>query len=317
MRNRPLLFGYVLIAAAVFLLSFVYILRLQPTYESGALLMAKETKGDAPTGGAAGLATKLLGVGGLGQDTQFDKFKKFWGSRDVAARMIAADPSVLRKTFPQNWNTKTGQWRTAPHTAPEFLSAFFNGLFGMKQVYEPGSTDLADYIRRSIPLQEEDTGTALRVNYSSPDAQWAYHLLQTAIAQTDATVRDAEHRRSTEFINFARDRLGHETNVEYQQALIDTLRQYEMSNMYAQAGENFSFQYVEHPVVPARYAFPRPLLFTLLALVFANLTAIFVILATVMWPDARPRRWLEDFHARAFGWWDRRAGKFGHDGSAL
>lgn len=296
--QRTLTFSFCVIALVVFLLAFLLMLRLQPTYQTSAVMIGKETANGegGSTSMASGLAARFLGAGASGSNTNFDKFQKFWGSRDVAQRLINKNPDLLQLVFAQNWNKKTSRWRTSPSGAREWLSAGLNWVFGMKLVYRPDADDLARYIKQTIPLQQESEGTSVRATFSNPDPEWAYRFLNLVINETDGAVRDAEHRRSVEFIAFAQARLGAEQNVEYRQALIDFLRRYEMQNMYAQAGENFSFQYIEHPARPAKFAFPRPLQFTIFAFIFANMTAGFFVVMALLWPTGRLRGWADKLY---------------------
>ena len=57
--------------------------------------------------------------------------------------------------------------------------------------------------------------------------------------------------------------------------------------MYSKAGDNFSFQYVETPELPLNHSAPRPLLDTILAFIFANLVAMSVVGAIILWPTGR------------------------------
>jgi hypothetical protein len=56
--------------------------------------------------------------------------------------------------------------------------------------------------------------------------------------------------------------------------------------MYSEAGANFSFQYVESPAMPINHSAPRPLLYTVLAIIFANLIALCTVGAIFLWPTS-------------------------------
>ena len=284
MPYRRLVLAYALIAGLAFLLAFAYALRIPPTYTTDALLIAKEQNNSSQLSGLAN-ATKLLGLGGgADQGSNFSKFQKYWASRDVAAHIIEKHPDLLRQMFGGEWDKKNDRWYEGPHSFRQWLAVPLNALFGVYPGYAPTAQTLADSIKSTIKLDLDDQTDEVHVSYSAPDAAFARSFLTTVISETDEAVRSAEQRRDRDFINFARNRLEKETNVGYRDALTDSVRQFEISSMYSEAGDNFSFQYVEMPALPTVHSAPRPLLYTVLAFIIANLVATCLIGAMLLWP---------------------------------
>jgi hypothetical protein len=284
MPRRRLALAYAVITAVVFLLGFAMALSVGPAYTTNALLIAKEQAGSQQASGLA-TATRLLGLGGgADQGSNFSKFKKYWGSRDVAESILHRHPELLRRLFRSEWDDSTGNWYERPHRFQQWLAVPLNAMFGVYPRYAPTAQELAEFIKRGMKLDEDDLNGEVHVQFSDGDAGFARWFLTTVISETDNAVRASEQRRDRDFINFARDRLKNETNVSYRDALTDSLRQFEMSNMYAEAGDNFSFQYVETPFLPTVHSAPRPLFYTVLAFIFANMIAACVTGALLLWP---------------------------------
>lgn len=293
MVRTRLALTYALIAAVVFLLGFLIALSAKPAYTTNALLIAKEQAGSQPMSGLA-TATRLLGLSSTAdQGSNFSKFKKYWGSRDVAERILRHHPELLRRLFRSEWDEKTGNWYTRPHRLRQWIAVPLNSLFGVYPGYKPGAQELADVIKSNMKLDEDEQNGALHLQFSDGDAEFARWFLTTVISETDDAVRASEQRRDRDFINFASERLKNETNVTYRDALTDSLRQFEISNMYSEAGDNFSFQYVETPFLPTVHSSPRPLLYTVLAFIFANMVAACVTVAMLLWPENRFARWMD------------------------
>jgi LPS O-antigen subunit length determinant protein (WzzB/FepE family) len=278
--------AYILTAGLAFLLAFTVALSVSPTYSTDALIIPKEQTNQGQLSTLAA-TTRLLGIGSGGdQSTNFAKFQKYWGSRDIADEMLKKYPDLQRRMFSGNWDATNRRWYDHPHTFRQYLAVPLNWIFGVYPNYGATSPqELADYIKSAMKLDVDPQGGQVRISFSNTDAHFAQWFLSTIIAETDRAVRDAEQRRDKDFINFARDRLERETNVGYRDALTDSLRQFEISNMYSEAGDNFSFQYVEAPDLPFNHSAPRPLLYTVMAVIFANLIAAGVIGAMMLWPQ--------------------------------
>jgi hypothetical protein len=287
MPFRRLALAYFLTAVTVFLLGFGIALSIPPSYTTNALLIAKEQTNSSSLSGLAS-ATRLLGLSaGADQNSNFGKFQKYWGSRDVAEQILRKHPDLLRRLFGRDWDRDANRWYGRPHTLQQWLAVPLNAIFGVYPGYRPTSQDLADIIKRSMKLEVDELNGEVFVQYKSDDAAFARWFLSTAISETDAAVRVAEQRRDQDFITFSRSRLEKETNVSYRDALTDSVRQFEISNMYSEAGANFSFQYVEEPYLPTVHSAPRPLLYTVVAFIIANLFAIIATSALVLWPGNR------------------------------
>jgi hypothetical protein len=287
MPHRRLALFYFLTLAVIFLLGFLYAVRIPATYTTNALMIAKEQAGGGQQMSGLASATRLLGLSAGGdQSSNFSKFQKYWGSRDVAEQMLRRHPGLLRRLYASEWNKKTNNWYTGPHSLRQWVAVPLNAMFGVYPGYAPTAQDVADLVKGGMKLDVDDLTGEVHVQYSNPDPQFARWFLGTVISETDEAVRAAEERRDQDFINFAHDRLEKEANVSYRDALTDSVRQFEISNMYSEAGANFSFQYVEAPFLPTVHSAPRPLFYTVLALIFANLVAGCLTGIMILWPGS-------------------------------
>jgi hypothetical protein len=275
---------YALTAGFMFVVTLGYATNIGAVYTVDAFLIPKEQTGTTQTSGLA-TATRLLGLdGAAGQSTNFDKFQKYWASRDIAEQLTARYPDLMRRLFSSDWDAGNNRWYDRPHNLRQYLAIPFNILFGIYPVYAPSSENLAMYIKTGMKLDTDVAGSEVHIAYRNADAKFAQWFLRTVISQTDQAVRDAERKRDQDFVIFSRDRLQHETNVEYRQALTDSVRQFEISNMYAQAGDNFSFQYVEAPDLPINRSAPKPLTYAVFAFIFSNLVGALVAGGLLIWP---------------------------------
>ncbi len=298
MNNHALGPIYLSAAGLFSLVALIYCLTISPAYTTDALLIPKEQNNSGQLSGLA-TATRLLGLsGGVDQGSNFGKFQKYWGSRDVATTILRKYPEFYMELFRGNWDERNHRWYDRPHNLRQYLAIPFNWLFGVYPSFVPTPQDLACYIK-DIKPETDPTNSQIQIKFSAADARFAQRFLRIAIAETDDAVRQAERRRDQDFVNFARDRLEHETNVTYRDALTDSLRQFEMSNMYAEAGENFSFQYVEAPSLPTVHSSPRPLLNAILSVIFGNLAAACIVSTMFLWPKGRLAIFVGRIHDRA------------------
>jgi hypothetical protein len=309
MFNRQLALAYGLTTGLCFLVAFKFALGISPIYKTDALLIPKEQAAPSQLSGGLATASKLLGIGGGGDhSSNFSKFQKYWGSRDVAQQLVTKYPGLMRKMFGADWDAAHNRWYDHPHTLQQIVAIPLNWVFGVYPSYAPSVQELANYIKGSMALDYDESNEEIHVTYSASDAKFAQWFMTAVISQTDQAVRDAEQRRDQDFINFSRNRLERETNVSYRDALTDSVRQFEISNMYSEAGDNFSFQYVEAPALPINHAAPRPLTYTVLAFIFANLMAACLVGAMMLWPQSMLTRrvnamtsWLTDRTAPYLG----------------
>jgi len=300
MITRALGLIYATAAVLFSVLALLYCLTIHPAYTSDALLVPKEQNNGGASSSLA-TATRLLGLGtGADQGSNFSKFQKYWGSRDVAATILKKHPELYMEFFRENWDAGNHRWYTHPHNLRQYAGVPFNVLFGVYPSYAPEPDDLARVIK-GIKLETDSLNSQIQVKFSAGNAAFAQRFLQIVISETDDAVRQAERRRGQDFVKFARDRLERETNVAYREALTDTLRQFEMSNMYAEAGENFSFQYVEAPQLPIVHSSPRPLMDFILSLIFGNLVAAGIVGSMLLWPSGRVTAFVTRLYDRVTG----------------
>ena len=228
MFNRQLSCVYLLTAALTFAVGIGFALQIPPTYTTDALLIPKEQSSSNALSGLAS-ATRLLGLStGGDQSSSFAKFQKYWGSREIAQRVIKKYPDLMQHMYGSNWDAVHHDWYRGPRTPRQIMAVPLDWLFGVYPNFTPTTQDLADYIKGAVKIDVGDQITELHITYNSSDPAFAQWFLRVVIAETDAAVRDAEQRRYEDFITFARNRLERETNVGYRDALIDSLRQFEI-----------------------------------------------------------------------------------------
>src|ERR1700735_4484858 len=103
MSLKRLALAYAFTLAVSFLIGLTYALTIPLAYTTDALLIGKEQSSGSMSTLAS--ATKLLGMGGGGdQSSNFAKFQKYWGSRDVAEQILRKNPGLLRQMFGRDWD---------------------------------------------------------------------------------------------------------------------------------------------------------------------------------------------------------------------
>ena len=208
MFNMRLARAFALTALVVFLLGIAEALRVAPIYTTDALIIPKEQSNSSQTSGLVS-AARLLGLGeGGAESSNFAKFQKYWGSRDVAARMLKKYPELQMRMFGGDWDQARHQWYDRPHNFRQYIAMPLNWLFGVYPSYVPTAEDFANFIKSSIKPEVSQTTGDAHLTFSSSDAQFAQWFLRTVISETDNAVRDAEQRRDRDFINFARKAAG-------------------------------------------------------------------------------------------------------------
>lgn len=194
---------YAFTAGFMFLLGLGYATNIGQAYTVDAFLIPKEQANATQTSGFA-TATRLLGLGGVtGQSTNFEKFQKYWASRDVAEQLTKRYPDLMRRIFSSDWDAENGRWFDRPHNLRQYAAVPFNHLFGIYPVYAPSPEILAVYIKTGMKLDTDVTGSELHITYRHGDVQFAQWFLRAVISQTDQAVRDAERKRNQDFVVFS------------------------------------------------------------------------------------------------------------------
>src|SRR6185312_4534353 len=150
---RQLALAYGLTAVFFFLIAFKFALGVSPIYTTDALIIPKEQVGASEPSGGLAAASRLLGIGGGGdQSSNFSKFRKYWGSRDVAQQLATKYPGLMRQMFGANWDKAHNRWYDHPHTLRQIVAIPLNWIFGVYPSYAPSVQELADYIKGRMTL---------------------------------------------------------------------------------------------------------------------------------------------------------------------
>ena len=179
MITRPLGLIYALTAILFSIVALLYCLTISPAYTSDALLIPKEQNNGGSSSGLA-TATRLLGLGGADQGSNFAKFQKYWGSRDVAATILEKHPDFNMKLFRYNWDSINNRWYNHPHNMRQYAAVPFNGLFGVNPNYAPKVDDLARSVSKTSSWRQTRSTSQIpgQGQYADAFAQHFPHIVR-------------------------------------------------------------------------------------------------------------------------------------------
>jgi hypothetical protein len=247
-RTWPL-FGVV--AAVSFCVVMCVILSRPVSYQASAAVLPKSS--GIVISASAGLDDIGTSVSqGGDQDAHFKLLRVFWASRTVAARIIAAHPDLVRAVL-----------KTDEPVTPSVL---------------------ADYIKWNVTVLMEDNQTTLTFQYRNSDPKLADRFLVAAIDETDHAIAAVSTARRAQAAQFSQLIIAKNLDLAASQDLLAQSAARELQSDFDLAGENTSFDYVEHPAVSLLAFSPQPASALLFAFLLAGLTAAVAAVVRLLWP---------------------------------
>jgi len=243
------LFGVV--AAASFCVVMGVILSQPVSYQASATVLPK-SGGIAISAfeGLDGSGTSVLPDGN--QDAHFDLLRVFWASRAVAARIIAAHPDLVRTVL-----------KTDEPITPSVL---------------------ADYIKWNVTVLMEDNQTTLTFQYRNPDPKLADRFLVATIDETDHAIAAVSKASGAQAVQLSGLIIAKNLDLAASRDLLAQSAARELQSGFDLAGENTSFDYIEHPAVSLLAFSPQPASALLFAVLLAGLTAAVTAIVGLLWP---------------------------------
>jgi len=238
-------------AAASFIVAMAVILSRPVGYQASTTLVPKSGGVSIlPASDAVDSAPGVVAAGDT--DENFKLLRMLWGSSTVAERMIAVRPDLVRAALKADGTVTPAA--------------------------------LADYIKWNVAVLMADSQTTLTFRYRNADPDLAKAFLATAVGETDRAIAAISESRAAQAARLSRMVMARNTDIATRQMMLALSAAQELQSGFDQAGENNSFDYVEHPGVSLSALSPQPAIAVLFALVLAGLTAAIVAAAGLLWP---------------------------------
>jgi len=238
------------LAAVLFVFPVLAIAAKPVTYTASATLVPKSSdisitpsqQTDVEISGQTKLESLVVQVDQLGL------FRKYWASREAAARLIADRPDLVRTAMGTN------------EISPQALSAYLND---------------------NVTVLLADKQSTVTLVYDNVDARVASQFLSLAIRQTDRAVANSVEQSG----NLARQmfHLAERSDIdqESRRILINRSVAKELQSAFENAGENSSFDYVERPG-PAGAVWFQPISVFMLSLLLAFMTVTLLLVVRTL-----------------------------------
>jgi hypothetical protein len=195
--------------------------------------MPSQTEGDTPD------------ISGMGDSqARFKLFRDYWGSRSVAARIIAARPDLVRAVLGSQHSSSPAQ--------------------------------LANFIREKVIVLMADKDATLTLQYWDAEPKLATEFLAVAITETDRAVASSAAAMAREAADISRIGVEQAHDLAARRVLLNYAAAKDLQAAFDRQGENSSFDYVERAHVSYVDVSPRPSVAMPFALLLAVLTAFMV-----------------------------------------
>jgi O-antigen ligase len=250
---RPVRRLFLVTAVGSFCLALVIILSPARSYLASATLTenvgrAIVSPGDASLSrGPVGTATEIGGG-------HFNLLRIYWGSTNVAARVITHRPDLARAV-----------------------------LGGMPVT----TVALSRYIRGNIVILMADKQTTLTFQYRNSDPQLAQTFLSEAIDQTDHAIADGVAGMGLQARQVLRMTLDANPDYQTRQEILSRVAAEDLQISFDVAGGHPNFAYVEHSGIVNDMQSPSPVTGVLFALGLGLLTATLSVIGFLLLPQRR------------------------------
>lgn len=219
--------------ALALLLALVWLNRAQYVYTAQLRVYAAPSTSGAskptPLGGLASLAG--LTTGAAEAVTPFRFYLDGLTSPAIAQRM-AADPKLLQRLFPAEWDAQTKTWHR-PSSLVGSLRRGFGALLGLPELgwTPPGPERMQEYIATNVGVRQSVRTPLVALTYDNPDPAFATEFLTRLHNETDAYVREQQIARTRANIAYLAERLQAVTITDQRAALLFQLTEQERQAM--------------------------------------------------------------------------------------
>lgn len=283
-----LLKGWPIITAGMLvglLFSVLFLQLAPPRYDAYLQLVPVERNSSSISRNLSGLAS-LAGINLVNEPTsQFNLALEAMTGRDVA-KVITLDEQMMRRMFPEQWDTSTHQW----HAPPDALRGFKDGIkqllaMPVRPWSKPDATAVQEYVSKRLSTEENRQRGIATLIFRDKDPKLAGDILQKLYHSADEHLRERTAERTQGYINYISRKLTEVTLTEHRAALADALSDQERILMLARSGQPFSADALGELAVSQRPAWPNiPLVLAIGAVLGGSLGA-----SLLLYRQMRPR----------------------------
>lgn len=234
-----------LLAAVLYLdrQSFLYTASMKVT-------AAPSSQGSGPRLGALGGLASLAGVGASGGSTAspFEIYLETLASEDVA-RIVAADPEIMRTIFAEDWDAASQRWREPARGVKWKLVRATRQLLGLPVLEwsPPDARRLAAFLSSQLVIERDSKTPVVRIALDDSKPAFAERLLMAVGKATDGVVRRAALARSRSYAEYLERKLPTVTVAEQRASLVEVLGEQEKSLMMANSSTPYAAIVVSGP----------------------------------------------------------------------
>lgn len=247
-----------LLAICVLIFEVLAVARLQlatPTYDVSMIVASPTKETSALDRGILGSVGGLMGLAGVGGQTNFDKYQVIMVSSGVAEQMLH-NQDFAKRLFAGQWDEKAGEWQPPGGVRPLVRRAIRFSL-GMEGWHQPDSEIMSGYLRGKVQFDvDKDNGfLEITVNHTNPEL--AVELLQALHQETNRIVRDAASIRTANRIAYLTQTLPGVKLDSHRDVLIEMLSTEGQKMIMVEADNEYAAEIVTPPVVPRKRATPE------------------------------------------------------------
>lgn len=221
---------------------------LTPTFNISMIVASPERQQSGLDGGLFGSVGSLMGLVGVGGQTNFDKYRVILVSNQVA-RNIVADQEFARMLYAGHWDDQSGEWRPPRDLAFLIKSGIKFGL-GMEPWRRPDEQFMSAYLKKRLQfsVDKESGFLTVKINHEIPEL--AAELLVRLHLEANRVIRDATGIRTSNRIAYLNDTLPNVHLDSHRNVLIEMLSTEGQKMIMVEADQEFAAEMIEAPVVP-------------------------------------------------------------------
>ena len=206
--------------------------------EYRASLIVAPQEGVSTAGSMSGLQDLAgLASGSGGSDaTPFQPFSRFAQTitSNSVADKLAQQPGVLQAVLPKQWDETSRSWH--PPSAPlSSVKQGINNLLGLSPWHPPGFSELQDVLDNKVRAVKLGRNPAYTLTFSWRDPNFAARVLTSIVEINNGIIQQDAQARFSRTIEYLKDRLRTETELNRRNALNQILIEQERSLMAAGA----------------------------------------------------------------------------------
>ena len=207
-------------------------------------------------GGLASLAGIRLPV--ADEEVPFELYLEGLTSRQVAD-LVAQDASLMRALFPNQWNEAQQRW-VEPSGVRTTLANIIRIALGrpMRSWQPPDGASLQAALSKNIKIERKRTSPVVTISVHFADPEIGRRLLWRLHEHADEILRQRTLERTTQYIDYLREKLRSVEVAEHRQALFEILSEQERQLMIASSTLPYAAEPFEGPIASISPVHPNP-----------------------------------------------------------